>query len=116
MRTRICAVAGCYNTTKDNNKYCDKHINTVERKIFTVRTKSRQWHNKYNNAQWRKKSREFLRNNPYCVECGNKATITDHIIPHRGNEFLFWSDENLQAMCQSCHTRKTFAENKNFNR
>jgi 5-methylcytosine-specific restriction endonuclease McrA len=31
------------------------------------------------------------------------ATVVDHIVPHRGNEALFWSIDNWQPLCQPCH-------------
>ncbi|HOO52277.1 MAG TPA: HNH endonuclease signature motif containing protein, partial [Alphaproteobacteria bacterium] len=47
-----------------------------------------------------------------CVECERKghvipATVVDHIIPHRGDETLFWDESNWQALCKKCHDRKT---------
>ena len=37
------------------------------------------------------------------------ATQVDHVIPHRGDMSLFWNQGNWQALCQSCHSRKTLA-------
>lgn len=31
------------------------------------------------------------------------ATVVDHIIPHRGDETLFWDPINHQALCAPCH-------------
>lgn len=31
------------------------------------------------------------------------ATVCDHIIPHKGDEFLFFSFENTQSLCKPCH-------------
>jgi len=31
------------------------------------------------------------------------ATVADHVIPHRGEERLFWSGE-LQSLCATCHS------------
>ena len=42
------------------------------------------------------------------------ATDVDHIIPHKGNEDLMWDEENLQALCHACHSRKTAAEDGGF--
>ena len=47
----------------------------------------------------------FLRKHVYCEMCGADATDVDHIVPLTqggGNE---WT--NLQALCKSCHSRKT---------
>ena len=63
-------------------------------------------------GRWRKARIAFLQRNPLCVECMRKgvltpATVVDHIIPHRGDKDLFWNEENWQALCTSCHDRKT---------
>jgi 5-methylcytosine-specific restriction protein A len=31
-----------------------------------------------------------------------KATVADHVVPHRGDETLFWDGE-LQSLCGPCH-------------
>lgn len=54
----------------------------------------------------------FLRRNPLCVECMKQgkvspATVVDHIVPHIGDMVLFWDVDNWQALCVSCHNRKT---------
>lgn len=33
------------------------------------------------------------------------ATVVDHIVPHRGNNELFWDKSNWQALCKPCHDR-----------
>jgi len=36
------------------------------------------------------------------------ATLTDHVIPHRGDPLLFWDERfNWQALCKDCHDRKS---------
>ena len=35
------------------------------------------------------------------------ATVVGHIIPHRGNQKLFWDEKNWQPLCKDCHDRKT---------
>ena len=49
---------------------------------------------------------------PVCVPsldraCASLATVADHIIPHRGDKVLLESVANYQALCESCHNRKT---------
>ncbi|MGH3850135.1 MAG: HNH endonuclease signature motif containing protein [Pseudonocardiaceae bacterium] len=39
------------------------------------------------------------------------AELVDHIIPHRGDQKLFWDQmKNWQALCELCHRRKTARE------
>lgn len=120
MKLKLCSAPGCMNTAMLGKNYCNKHIalqtQRDNRKIFTQRTKSRQWHNLYNTQRWRKESKEFLAGHPFCYVCGKPSKIVDHIQPHRGNLELFYDQTNWQPMCWSCHTRKTFKENNNFNR
>lgn len=64
---------------------------------------------------WEKLSKDFLATHPFCVACYKKgiltkATETDHIIPHKGNIELFYDFKNLQALCKSCHSKKTNRE------
>ncbi len=63
-------------------------------------------------ARWRKARKAFLQKHPLCVECYKAgrltpATVVDHIVPHRGNQGLFWDEGNWQALCKACHDRKT---------
>jgi len=118
MKTRVCAKPGCGRTALNGMKYCEKHKNlqnsAENRKIFTQRGKSAQWHSLYESQEWRKRRAMFLKKYPVCFICGKPATIADHIIPHRGDLTLFYDESNLQPMCQSCHSRKTMKENNNF--
>lgn len=64
------------------------------------------------NWRWRRARKVYLANNRSCVECfkqgrGEKATIVDHVIPHRMNDNLFWDETNWQPLCETCHNRKT---------
>jgi 5-methylcytosine-specific restriction protein A len=60
------------------------------------------------NYRWQKASKVFLLDNPLCVYCGKlgritPATVVDHIIPHKGDEELFWDVGNWQPLCKLCH-------------
>lgn len=66
-------------------------------------------------SRWRKARATFLAHHPLCVACLDEgrtvaANEVDHIIPHRGNMGLFWDKTNWQALCKSCHSRKTALE------
>lgn len=44
---------------------------------------------------------------PHNLPVSKPATDVDHVIPHRGNERLFWNEQNWQALCYECHSQKT---------
>lgn len=54
---------------------------------------------------WRKARAEFLVLNSLCSwpGCRAPASVVDHIMPHRGNQALFWNRANWQALCAHCH-------------
>lgn len=119
MKTKVCKKSGCGRSAVPGKDYCERHQNcnqALDRKIFTKRGKSNQWHYLYQTAEWRRRSKAFLKKYPFCFICGAPSTITDHIVPHRGDLTLFWNEENWQPMCQRCHSRKTLQENNNFHR
>lgn len=64
-------------------------------------------------ARWQVARKAYLRDHPLCVRCEKAgllvpATCVDHIIPHRGDELLFWASEtNWQSLCNRCHCQKT---------
>lgn len=41
------------------------------------------------------------------------AQVVDHIVPHRGNSTLMWSEWNFQALSKRQHDQKTAREGKN---
>ena len=62
----------------------------------------------YDKRRWRRQSRAYLARNPYCAMCREVgrtqlAQVVDHRVPHRGDETLFWDQENWSALCKSCH-------------
>ena len=64
-------------------------------------------HNLYD-YKWQKIRKQYLEAHPLCVMCYREgrttvATVVDHIIPHKGNEALFYDEGNYQSLCQHCH-------------
>ena len=60
------------------------------------------------NYRWQQYRKQFLKNNPLCVECDKLgkltlASVVDHIQKHEGNKALFWDSDNHQALCKHCH-------------
>lgn len=69
----------------------------------------------YSRARWRKFRRYFLANNQVCVACKahgivTPATEVDHIVPLRDDPARAYDVDNMQALCHSCHSRKTSRE------
>ena len=65
--------------------------------------------NPYSSQRWRKVRRMVLSEHPLCVMCLKLGITTpsdtvDHIEPHQGDDTLFWSMDNLQALCASHHS------------
>lgn len=99
LMCRICKVK------HDNGRpFCDKHL-PQDSKGFKAKA-AHPMHGFYHTAQWRAVRAAFLRRNPACAECSDPATVVDHIVPIRKGGHLV-DEANLQAMCASCHNRKT---------
>ena len=67
------------------------------------------------NRRWQRLRLQFIKKNPLCVLCNSRGIVrptqeVDHIIPHRGDEKLFWNKNNWQSLCKRCHSRKTQRE------
>lgn len=59
------------------------------------------------NHEWQKARAAYLAAHPLCVMpgCSAPSTTVDHIIPHRGDDRLFWDRNNWQALCTTCHSK-----------
>jgi len=55
--------------------------------------------------RWDKARAAYLLKHPICVKCGAPATVVDHVVPHRGDNKLFWNSANWQPLCTPCHSR-----------
>jgi 5-methylcytosine-specific restriction endonuclease McrA len=67
-------------------------------------------------TRWKKARATFLAHHPLCARCGARATVVDHIVPHRGDWELFWvhgdyekrpNEPGWQPLCARCHSSKT---------
>ena len=110
---RVCNKAGCTNLTSES--YCELHRR--ERKPDNRLSAYRRGYN----SAWQRASKAYLIKHPFCAEClkhgiHTKAAVVDHIIPHKGDNTLFWDKNNWQALCKPCHDRKTAAEDGGFGR
>ena len=60
--------------------------------------------------KWERRRRRHLEAEPFCRACTKPGNEVDHVIPHRGAQWLFDLDGNLQTLCKSDHMKKTMAE------
>ncbi len=103
-----CKHPGCPELISD--KYCDKHKELYIKERATAAFRGY-------DSRWRKARKIFLKANPLCVICKEegklvKATVVDHIIPHRGDKELFWDESNWQPLCKKCHDKKTMTKDR----
>jgi 5-methylcytosine-specific restriction protein A len=68
-------------------------------------------------ARWRRARAAFLARHPLCAACQGQgrvvpATVVDHVVPHRGDQRLFWDESNWAPACKRCHDAKTAREGR----
>ena len=106
---RPCRHPGCPALTRDG--YCPKH-----KPVKANRRISAQWHGWYSLPIWTENLRpaQLLRE-PFCRECAKRgirtrATVVDHVKPHRGDWLLFIDPANHQSRGKHHHDQKTARE------
>lgn len=82
-------------------------------------SKTRPWRRLYGLKRWKDLRRWRLSVEPFCRFCLDrgvytKATVCDHIKPHKGDEDLFFDPENTQSLCKPCHDRDKQALERGF--
>jgi 5-methylcytosine-specific restriction protein A len=108
---RLCPAIGC-GAVLARGERCPTH---GKRSIKPRNAEQRQQRQAMYGAGWAKASKAYLMRHPLCVMCeregiAHSATVTDHIVPHRGDAELFWNEANWQALCKRHHDRKSLRE------
>jgi 5-methylcytosine-specific restriction protein A len=114
-----CRHPGCSALVRDGSGFCGTHKGEVKRQIDLKRGTA---HQRGYTKTWAVYSKARLAKHPLCEcpEClgGEKrviaATVTDHIVPHKGDMRLFWDVSNHQSMSKACHDKKTATEDGGF--
>ena len=110
-----CAYPGCPELTDE--RYCIKHKKFMDAK-YDARLRDKSVHAFYVSHEWRKLRQNYLIEHPFCTECRKygkltKATVVDHVVPIRqGGSAL--DENNLQALCASCHGSKSIREGSRY--
>ena len=111
-----CAHQGCGALT--HGRYCEAHAQSQRRRIDEARGSSA---SRGYGRRWRKARKRFLIANPLCREHEKGGEVVaanevDHIIPHKGDDDLFWDEDNWQSLCNTCHASKTAREDGGWGR
>jgi len=86
-----------------------------------LRDKDAPWRKLYKTARWQRLRWKVIEQALFtCAMCGKfeadtSQLVADHIIPHKGNEAMFWDKDNLQCLCRCCHdtTKKRMERRSN---
>lgn len=59
-------------------------------------------------GRWQRERLAFLAQHPLCIMCQDsgrvtRATVVDHIKPHKGDPILLWDWNNWQPLCKPHH-------------
>ena len=114
---RICTWPGC-NTLVRGTSRCERHQAQDQREQDQRRGSA---YSRGYDSRWRRARLMYLRRHPLCRYHEQKglhvaATVVDHVIPHKGDDGLFWDETNWQALCKTCHDVKTATEDGGFGR
>jgi 5-methylcytosine-specific restriction protein A len=113
---RPCSYPGCPELVKSGK--CERHAKQEQRRQDDRRGSANE---RGYNYRWQKVRLAYLNRHPLCAECERAgkivpANVVDHIIPHKGNQSLFWNVSNWQPLCKQCHDIKTASEDGGFGR
>lgn len=101
-----------------DRRYCDRHAadELEERQRSRARVDERRGTaaSRGYGERWRKARAAFLAAHPLCADPDRlhpdqvrAARVVDHVVPHRGDDGLFWDSSNWQPLCFECHAAKT---------
>lgn len=102
MPIRLCGTPGCSNQATYRG-LCTEHSQMRERSSHPNRRV-------YGKRRWRILRRAVITANPMCTACHeNMSTDADHITPISAGGAPY-DPTNIQALCSTCHGRKTKRE------
>lgn len=104
---KVCTAIGCPSLALPGRRFCQSHDISDRREARERRPPEVSLYT----AEWRRESKAFLADHPYCADgCGGRSEVVDHIRPHKGDVVLFWDRTNWQALTKRHHDSKTARE------
>jgi 5-methylcytosine-specific restriction protein A len=114
-----CGNRQCNALLPPGQTYCKAHTLARERERGTSRARGYTY-------RWHQRAKRFLEHHPLCgqrpgaqtpvmSQCFESGRVTaayqvDHVVPHRGDQALFWDEEgNWQALCRDCGNKKSLS-------
>ncbi|MER0498795.1 hypothetical protein ABR855_12165 [Aeromonas hydrophila] len=101
-----CKQMYCTNHAIDDSQYCTEHTH-----LKPSRTKKfYKEHSFYSTAGWKLLSKQIREKFPICQRCNHQlSNVADHIYEIRLPTGMNYSmhEQNIQALCHSCHNTKT---------
>jgi 5-methylcytosine-specific restriction protein A len=109
-----CRYPACAKLT--NNRYCEEHKKEMDKR-YNKYQRDKDTNKRYGSA-WRKARKKYISNHPLCEQSRSYDRLTPamevhHIIPL--SEGGTHNENNLMALCKSCHSRITATECKRWN-
>jgi 5-methylcytosine-specific restriction endonuclease McrA len=92
----------------------------TDRKDRDRRRDARPYRRWYKTARWQRLSRSVIERDGFICQwpgCGKfepkrSMLVADHRTPHRGDETLFWDENNLWTLCKPCHDSRKQREER----
>lgn len=100
---RPCRRVGCPEVVTSKDGFCAIHRSEANKQYNDERRPPR--HQLYGSLRWKRLRLAHLTENPFCVRCGEFATVAHHTVEHDGDPILFYNPGNLESLCVACHNR-----------
>lgn len=104
-----CSHCSCICRHHHRGPHCHQHGRSTVRRGPDIRSpQATQYRGWYQLKAWQQARRAQLSREPLCSRCKTLgyvvlATVVNHIIPHKGDWFLFISSTNHESTCKPCH-------------
>lgn len=113
MIAKICKAPGCYLMAENGSKYCKKH--EAYQEYYYNKAVSKPYQNAerpneglYRSYRWKQLRAKIIKAHPFCSVCSSTDNLSvHHIVPPKGDEALFFDENNLVVLCMKCHNKET---------